>query len=636
VARFCNYLLFVFLLLSGSGSICHAQDRFAEIEKKLQSISQEATGLNERVELSVNDVSIQEFIRGIALSNNLNVNVDPELKVRIFNNFSNVTVKDVFLFLCKKYDLDIVFIGSIMSFVQYKPPAPPPPAYVPKPINITFNRTSQTLSFDLSSDSLYLVAKEITKQSQKNIILVPELKNKLVTGFIQEMPLKAALEKLAISNDFKASSSDENVFIFEQKDKEEPVERGRKPGDKARGNYTIPQGMILNVEGGLITVDAVAVPISEILSVVSKELKVNYFQFSELKGTSSLNVRNAGFEEFLKLLLNGTDFTFKKDGEIYLIGDRNLEGLRSTRVVQLKYRTVDKVVDFIPTDIKKGVDIKSFPDLNSLILSGSQPRILEIEGFLRDIDKMVPVILIDVMIAEVRNSKTLSTAIEAGIGTEPLQQDSRNLIYPGVDVSLGATSINNLINGINGFGSLNLGKVTPNFYLKLRALESQGILKFRSTPQLATLNAHEANMSVGRTEYYKEQQNVILGSQITTVSQQFQYKPLTANMSITLTPVVSGDDQITLNIDVVQNTFTERVDQTGPFGTINRTFKSMVRVKNEEMVILGGLEENTLNDSGSGVPFLSRIPVIKWLFSSRTRVDSKNKLTIFIKPTVIY
>ena len=62
----------------------------------------------------------------------------------------------------------------------------------------------------------------------------------------------------------------------------------------------------------------------------------------------------------------------------------------------------------------------------------------------------------------------------------------------------------------------------------------------------------------------------------------------------------------------------------------------MMRVKNQEMILLGGLEQNSTNESGSGIPFLSRIPIIKWFFSSRSRSKSDNKLAVFIRPTVIY
>jgi type IV pilus assembly protein PilQ len=98
---------------------------------------------------------------------------------------------------------------------------------------------------------------------------------------------------------------------------------------------------------------------------------------------------------------------------------------------------------------------------------------------------------------------------------------------------------------------------------------------------------------------------------------------------------VSGDSSVTLEIDVEQSDFTARIDPQAPPGSVNRKFTSMIRVKNEEMVILGGLEEKSVEDSGSGIPLLSRIPILKYLFSSRTNNIQKTKLNIFIKPTVI-
>jgi type IV pilus assembly protein PilQ len=114
------------------------------------------------------------------------------------------------------------------------------------------------------------------------------------------------------------------------------------------------------------------------------------------------------------------------------------------------------------------------------------------------------------------------------------------------------------------------------------------------------------------------------------------WKPVNADLSITIDPQVSGDEQITMEIKVKQSSFTERVSNTAPPGSINRDFKSLVRVKNGEMIMLGGLEEDQTNNSGSGLPGLSRIPVLRWIFGNRTKTKSENKLTIFIKPTVIY
>ena len=98
----------------------------------------------------------------------------------------------------------------------------------------------------------------------------------------------------------------------------------------------------------------------------------------------------------------------------------------------------------------------------------------------------------------------------------------------------------------------------------------------------------------------------------------------------------SGDDQITLEIKVEQSGFKKNRVPDAPPGSENKSFNSLIRVKNEEMVLLGGLEEKSSSNTGSGLPLLARIPVIKWFFSSREKDKSDSKLNIFIKPTVLF
>ena len=195
--------------------------------------------------------------------------------------------------------------------------------------------------------------------------------------------------------------------------------------------------------------------------------------------------------------------------------------------------------------------------------------------------------------------------------------------------------INNLLNSFNGFGSVKIGNVTPNFYANLKALENDGVIDIRSTPKLSALNGHEATLKIGNTKYYREQQSNIYGSlsaQSTTIE---IYKPVEANLSVKIKPVVSGDDQITLDIEVKQEDFTDQISQYAPFNKVSREFKSLIRVKNQEMILLGGLEEKNSTDNSKGIPLLSRIPILKWLFSSKTKSRSNSKLNIFIKPTII-
>lgn len=292
------------------------------------------------------------------------------------------------------------------------------------------------------------------------------------------------------------------------------------------------------------------------------------------------------------------------------------------------------LLSLFPKTVVDNLDISTDIEQNSFIVTGDAQRIEEFKEFIKKIDNPVPVILIEVMILEVSKTTSVSTGVSFGIGDAPTT--TSGTVFPNANLNLGATTINKIIGGFKGFGSSNLGKVVPNFYAKIEALESNGDVKIRSTPKLSTLNGHQATLSNGERSYYAVTQRNIYGSQNPQTSEIKNYVPIDADLSIAIRPLVSGDGQITMSINVVQSSFNgKRIDEDAPPGVNSREFTSTIRVKDQDVIILGGLEENVKNNSGSGVPFLARIPIIKYLFSKRTRTASKTKLSVLIKPVII-
>jgi hypothetical protein len=105
-------------------------------------------------------------------------------------------------------------------------------------------------------------------------------------------------------------------------------------------------------------------------------------------------------------------------------------------------------------------------------------------------------------------------------------------------------------------------------------LEEDGVVRLLSTPKLSTLNGHEATLTSGETQYYKEVQNNYYGTQNPISSESYQWKSVDANLSIKVTPYVSEDRQITLEIEFEQTEFTDRNVEDAPPGTATRSFKS--------------------------------------------------------------
>lgn len=636
------FVLFFFQIGTGVAQVQESSERARQVEERLRNLAVTVPGLNQKVQMNLSNVSIQEFLRGLAQANNLNINIDPQLNFKIYNNFTNESALNVLVFLAKEYGLDINLVGSIMSVTKVKEPKVIIPV---KEIGVKYNAQSNTLSLELNNDSLAKVAKKITSVSQKNVVVASSLLSKKVTAFLADAPFETALEKLAFANDLKVVKTNDGVYVFESlgdgeelyinNEKNTSIRRNPKPlnqvGNAAASNFRIQSRS--GFGGKLISIDALNVPIIDVVKNAAQEVNLNYFLYSDLKGSITSRVNDITFDQLLTSVFQGSEYTYRNENGIYLIGQRRDEGLRSHRLVKLQNRAIDTIQNMIPNEWRKGVEIKEFREQNTILLSGSSPQIAEIEAYIKQLDKLVPMVLIEVTLIDVRKGKSVKTGITAGVSDTVR---TGGTVFPGLDYTFGARSINDFLSRLGRNNTVNLGRVTPGFYVRLSALENNNNVEIRSVPKLSTLNGHIANLSIGSKKYYSTRtQNVIpsLTSQ-TVITEQFT--AVEANLDIRIKPLVSGDEQVTLDIKVDISDFIGDPPLNSPPPTSTSKFESIIRVKNEEMIVLGGLERTESSESGSGVPILSRIPIIKWLFSSRSKSNAKVVTVVFIKPTIIY
>ncbi len=689
-----KYLLIV-LLFSVSFQLM-AQKSIADIKSQLDSITPDAPGLMKKANINVNNTSLADFLQALATANKVNLNIHSDLQqINISNNFSNATVADVLVFVCKEYDLTIDFTGNILSIHK----AIRPKKIVPhRVIPITYDASNDLLTIDLKKDTLHVAFKQIMQQSGKNLVFAPGMGKQLLSGFIQHMPFDSALDKLAFANNLTISKTRDNYYLFENAEstagntsstKGAPVKAG--PQRPRRSNFYFEIDSISKK----ITVDFENTAISSIIYDIGHELNKSMFTATPLNGAGNTSVKATAvaYDHLLDKILENTDFTYKKTDSIYYFGKKEQVSLRDAVVIPLMHRSIEfmisndndynrragrtnnitntnfgttnfntrnqntntnrqnintnrtqvfsqrdnkaeTLVNMLPEDVIKDLKVSVDVELNSFIVSGPSQNIQRFKKFIAYIDKPVPVILIEVMLLEVNKTATVETGIEWGLGDQPVENQGN--IFPTTDLTLGASTVNRVIGNFNSFGSFNIGQVVPNFFARIRAMEVNGNVKIRSTPKLSALNGHRANLSIGETTYFAVTQRDIIGSQNPQTSTITNYQPIDAEFAINIKPLVSGDGQITLDINVIQSTFNgTRVADDAPPGINSREFNSIIRVKDKDVVVLGGLEEKIKNDTGTGVPLLARIPVIKWLFSKKKREDTKKKLTVLIKPTII-
>ena len=730
-------LLLPILLISFLFSFGQEDNRIQNIQNNLEAIAVDNPGLSENLKLNinVNSVPLSNFLLAVSQVHKVNINIDPSLQgINIVNNFSNVTVSDLLVFLCKQYDLDINFTGNILSIYKFQPP----PEVVPeKEVQLTFDALNDVISLDLKGDALEKVFRKIIDATGQNVLYNEGMENIPLTLYLKNVPVDVALEKLAETNNLVFSKSRDGFYLFNQVQTPNNTNNPRSLG--LRNNDF--QYEVLDTINKLLNVDFVNVPIANVINEIGIDLHLDVYVATPLEqaGNVTIKATEIHFDDLLTKMFenqvnipaqnepvgqpnttrnrtpqnqnnvpaprSATNFTYKKEGNLYFFGTANQLSVRNLEVVQMMHRSVqllgdptqssgyrrsagrtspggvnyygngsyqsgsnaypnvqgnygqnlgntqsintggnqfndftstaEAIVNILPDEVVADLDIKIDYELNSFLVSGPAANINRFKRFIQEIDKPVPVVLIEVMIIEVRKSATVETGISWGIGDEPVE--TSGALFPQADITLGAKTVNKIIGGFDGFGSFNIGKVVPEFYATIKAMEANGNIKIRSTPKLSTLNGHRANLSIGETTYYVVTSQSFYGSQIPSTSEIRNYLPIDAELAVSIKPLVSGNGQVTLDINVIQSDFSsDRIEADAPPGLTSREFSSIIRMQNQDLAILGGLEEKVKNDSGSGVPFLARIPIIKWLFSQRRREDSKQKLTILIKPTVIY
>lgn len=703
--------------------------RLQTIKNQLTILSADNSGFTENVktDISISNITLANFLLAVSDVHKVNFNVSPELNsITIAPNFSNVSVADLLVYLCKEYELSIDFTGNILSIKKYQKPQKEPEERI---IPIAYNPSNNTVSIDAKGDKLYEVFKTIMDKTGKNLVFSPGLENKTLTAYIQVTPFDAAMENLAFANDLFMERTKDGFYVFEdnsstivQNPNNPNAQRpAQRPTRRRSSNFFFK---VLDQENKVLEVDFVNTSIANIINDIGNELKIDVFTATPLDnaGVASFKAKSIEFDDLLVKLFevqnntpsgnvsgntvnqnrtntnqaqvaSSTEFTYKKEGNIYFFGTADQLSVRQVDIIPLMYRSIELLSDpqgggqrtssrqggfsrggsnaygnnslnqfdnninrnqqpsnqnfsrnqssldtnqenilgIVPDEIKQGLDIKVDYELNSFYVNGPSANIIRFKEFITQIDKPVPVILIEVMIIEVSRSATVETGIEWGLGTEPTE--TQGAIFPETNLTLGAQTINKVIGGFDGIGSF---KVVPNFFASIKAMETNGDLKIRSTPKITTLNGHRATLSNGQTSYYSVTQRNIYGTDNPQTSEITNYYPIDAELGITIKPTVAGDGQVTLDIFVIQSSFGSRIASDAPPDLNAREFSSIVRLKDQDIAVLGGLEEQVKRGSSSGVPLLARIPVIKWLFSKRKREGSKSKLTVLLKPTVYY
>ncbi|HUR40513.1 MAG TPA: pilus (MSHA type) biogenesis protein MshL [Verrucomicrobiae bacterium] len=186
-----------------------------------------------------------------------------------------------------------------------------------------------------------------------------------------------------------------------------------------------------------------------------------------------------------------------------------------------------------------------------------------------------------------------------------------------------------------------------DFNAVIEALQGQGDVRVLSSPRVSTVNNQKAIIKVGSDEFFVTgvQSNATAGTGGTNTTRSVLFTPFFSGIALDVTPQIDEHGTVTLHVhptvsevrdDVKELEFGAGQVETFPLALSNvREADSIVRARSGQVIVIGGLMQESNRDDRFGVPLLSRLPLIGFLFRQTRVSERKSELVILLKPVVV-
>ena len=283
---------------------------------------------------------------------------------------------------------------------------------------------------------------------------------------------------------------------------------------------------------------------------------------------------------------------------------------------------------------------------NALIVRETESKLTVMRQLVDGLDLEVPQVQIEARIVQADTVYARGLGIQWGVKDSNFGSNNFSLVGNvtgpfAAAAGTGSTTITrdflvNLPAQVGGLPAVpavgwTFGKLADGFGLDMRlsAGELLGLTKVIAAPKITTLDKREAKISQGESIPF--QTTSLQGTQTTFVD---------ANLELNVTPQITSRDPkeigktILLRVRATRNAVGARSNPAGP-SIDRREATTQVIVRDGETMVIGGVFVDTQNNNVQGIPYLSRIPVLGWLFKNKSESVSKQELLIFLTPGIV-
>jgi len=414
-------------------------------------------------------------------------------------------------------------------------------------------------------------------------------------------------------------------------------------------------------KGQLVSFDFKDADVRDVLRILADISGFNLIIHSGVRGTVTLRLANVPWDQAMEIVLEEKGLGATIEGNILKIAplgviqnrlQARLQAASSqesteplvTRQIFINYATAAQLIPLIDSKLSGRGTMRVDVRTNSILVTDTESRIASVEDLVAVLDTATPQVLIESRIVQASLDFTRQLGVQWGLNyiASAATGNPTGAVFPS-SVAVGGTNPSAGIGTIpndfiidmpapTGQGSgaavgLLLGSLTGAYDLDIRlsALENRGDGRVLSSPKVLTLNNQAATITQGVSIPFLS---------VSSAGTQTQF--VDATLTLDVTPQVTNDDKVLLDINVQDNAPDPAVTGAGGQPGIRRNeAQTNILASDGETIVIGGIFTRTANENYNGVPWFSRLPIFGFLFRNNQTVDLRRELLVFITPRII-
>ncbi|MEW6145370.1 MAG: type IV pilus secretin PilQ [Thermodesulfobacteriota bacterium] len=441
------------------------------------------------------------------------------------------------------------------------------------------------------------------------------------------------------------------------------VEVEVKPEDLYAFDFRLTSmpGATKTYKGQLVSFDFKDADIRDVLRIISDISGLNMIISKNVTGTVTLKLTNVPWDQALDVILEDAGLGAFIDGNVLRVAplgtlqarqkavkkaaetSEELEPL-ITKQIFVNYATAEELIPLVEPLLSDRGELRVDIRTNSILINDTGVRVAQIEDLVGDLDTRTPQVLIESRIVQATLDFTRDLGIQWGFDyrASAATGNPTGATFPSsVEIGgsttgspFGTTGDNFIIDlpaaagqGAGGVLGIVLGSLTGAYDLDLRlsALESRGDGRILSSPKVLTLENTPARIEQGVSIPFLS---------VSAAGTQTQF--VDATLSLEVTPQVTNDNRILMNIVVTDNSPDPALTGAGGQPSIRRNeATTQVLASDGETIVIGGIFTRRITDTDSSIPWFSRLPLLGWLFQRSTTDDERRELIVFITPRIV-